>query len=263
MGKPKRVIVWEGDTSNLLNRNEKKNIVYANPKLDMSACIECCEDSVNPSSPYGINFPRSSTKIVFIPRVSKITSLNGGVWVTEVAHTRFNGGDPKYPNFGIWGELSDILTPGIYLMYNESVDTDDILKVTPCNEPITDFSLVLSSGIIVKKLSYELIFNSLTNTRMAWNEDNSGCITNFGSCLQIPIVFRKHKTVSNSLQNAKFSIEVIRDILENNEDALVVFCYPSKFDGSINNGIRTNFTHKTYEQLGIQDLYEKYLEQSK
>lgn len=24
MGKPKRVIVWEGDTSNLPNRNEKK-----------------------------------------------------------------------------------------------------------------------------------------------------------------------------------------------------------------------------------------------
>lgn len=132
MGKPKRVIVWEGDTSNLPNRNEKKNIVYANPKLDMSACIECYEDPVNPSSPYRINFPRNSIK-----------------------------------------------------------------------------------------------------------------------------------TVSNSLQNAKFSIEVIRDVLENNEDALVVFCYPSKYDGSINNDINTNFTHKTYEQLGIQDLYEEYLEQSK
>lgn len=263
MGKPKRVIVWEGDTSNLPNRNEKKNIVYANPKLDMSACIECYEDPVNPSSPYRINFPRNSIKIVFIPRVSKITSLNDGVWVNEIIHTRFNGGSPKYPGFAGWGEVSGILTPGIYLMYNDSVDTDNILKVTPCNEPITDFSLVLSSGIFVKKLSYELIFNSLTNTRMAWNEDNSGCITNFGSCLQIPIVFRKHKTVSNSLQNAKFSIEVIRDVLENNEDALVVFCYPSKYDGSINNGIGTNFTHKTYEQLGIQDLYEEYLEQSK
>lgn len=113
---------------------KKKNIVYANPKLDMSACIECYEDPVNPSSPYRINFP---------------------------------------------------------------------------------------------------------------------------------IVFRKHKTVSNSLQNAKFPIEVIRDVLENNEDALVVFCYPSKYDGSINNDIGTNFTHKTYEQLGIQDLYEEYLEQSK
>lgn len=263
MGKPKRVIVWEGDTSNLLNRNEKKNIVYANPKLDISACIECFEDSVNPSSPYGINFPRSSIKIVFIPRVSKITSLNGDVWVTEIANTRFNERNMKYPNYGIWGESSGILTPGIYLMHNDSADTDDILKVTPCNEPITDFSLVLSSGIFVKKLSYKLIFNSLTNTRMAWNEDNSGCITNFGACLQIPIVFRKHKTVSNSLQNAKFSIEVIRDILENNEDALVVFCYPTKYDSIINNGINTNFTHKTYEQLGIQDLYEKYLEQSK
>lgn len=263
MGKPKRVIVWEGDTSNLLNRNEKKNIVYANPKLDMSACIECYEDPVNPSSPYGINFPGNSIKIVFIPRVSKITFLNSGVWVYEIAHTRFNGGNPKYPGFAGWVEVSGIITPGIYLMRNSKVGTDDILKVTPCNEPITDFSLVLSSSILVKKLSYELIFGSLTNTRMAWNEDNSGCITNFGSCLQIPIVFRKHRTISNSLQNDKFSIEVIRDILENNEDALVVFCYPSKYDVSINNGINTNFTHKTYEQLGIQDLYEEYLEQSK
>lgn len=263
MGKPKRVIVWEGDTSNLLNRNEKKNIVYANPKLDISACIECYEDPVNPSSPYEINFPGNGIKIVFIPRVSKITFLNSGVWVYEIAHTRFNGGDPKYPGFLGWGELSGIFTPGIYLMQNGKVDTDGILKVTPCNEPITDFSLVSSSSILVKKLSYELIFRSLTDTRMAWNKDNSGCIISFGACLQIPIVLRKHRTVSNSLQNDKFSIEVIRDILENNEDALVVFCYPSKYDGSINNGLNTNFTHKTYEQLGIQDLYEKYLEQSK
>lgn len=47
MGKPKRVIVWEGDTSNLPNRNEKKNIVYPSPKL--GSMIECFEDTVNPN----------------------------------------------------------------------------------------------------------------------------------------------------------------------------------------------------------------------
>ena len=54
MGKPKRVIVWEGDTSNLPNRNEKKNIVYPSPKL--GSMIECFEDTVNPSLPYRITF---------------------------------------------------------------------------------------------------------------------------------------------------------------------------------------------------------------
>ena len=106
-----------------------------------------------------------------------------------------------------------------------------------------------------------MIFETLTYSRMQWNADNSGCVTHFGSCMQIPIIF--YRIPDGRISWTKCSVENIRNFIESKKEALVVFCYPSQYDADIITDFNTKFVQKTYEQLGIQDLYEEYLEQSK
>lgn len=259
MGKPKRVIVWEGDTSNLPNRNEKKNIVYPSPKL--GSMIECFEDTVNPSLPYRITFNPREIKFIQVTRTSTLKQLKGSnIYFSALINTRFNSNIAKYPNWGIWAANSGtIVTPGIWLCYtNSNVKVE--IEVIPCVESI-ELDQVETPAISIRKLSSKLIFETLTYSRMQWNADNSGCVTHFGSCMQIPIIF--YRNPDGRISWTKCSVENIRNFIESKKEALVVFCYPSQYDGDIITGFNTKFVQKTYEQLGIQDLYEEYLEQSK
>lgn len=80
-------------------------------------------------------------------------------------------------------------------------------------------------------------------------------------CMQIPIIF--YRTPDGRISWTKCSVENIRNFIESKKEALVVFCCPSQYDVDIITDFNTKFVQKTYEQLGIQDLYEEYLEQSK
>lgn len=259
MGKPKRVIVWEGDTSNLPNRNEKKNIVCPSPKL--GSMIECFEDTVNPSLPYRITFNPQEIKFIQVTRTSTLKQLKGSsINFSALIHTRFNSNTANYPNWGVWAANSgDIVTPGIWLCYTRSNVKVEI-EVIPCIESI-ELDQVETPTISIRKLSSKLIFKTLTYSRMQWNADNSGCVTHFGSCMQIPIIF--YRIPDGRIGWTKCSVENIRNFIESKKEALVVFCYPSQYDADIITGFNTKFIQKTYEQLGIQDLYEEYLEQSK
>ena len=259
MGKPKRVIVWEGDTSNLPNRNEKKNIVYPSPKL--GSMIECFEDTVNPSLPYRITFNPKEIKFIQVTRASNLKQLkDSNINFSALIHTRFNSNTAKYPNWGVWAANSGtIVTPGIWLCYTNS-DVKVEVEVIPCIESI-ELDQAETPAISIRKLSSKLIFETLTYSRMQWNADNSGCVTHFGSCMQIPIIF--YRIPDGGISWTKCSVENIRNFIESKKEALVVFCCPSPYDADITTGFNTKFVQKTYEQLGIQDLYEEYLEQSK
>lgn len=259
MGKPKRVIVWEGDTSNLPNRNEKKNIVYPSPKL--GPMIECFEDTVNPSLPYRITFNPQEIKFIQVTRTSTLKQLKGSnINFGMLIHTRFNSNVAKYPNWGIWAtDNGDIVAPGIWLCYATSNVKVEI-EVTPCVESI-ELDQVAIPAISIRKLSSKLIFERLNYSRMQWNADNSGCVTRFGGCMQIPIIF--YRIPDGRISWTKCSVENIRNFIESKKEALVIFCYPSPYDADIITDYNTKFVQKTYEQLGIQDLYEEYLEQSK
>lgn len=259
MGKPKRVIVWEGDTSNLPNRNEKRNIVYPDPKL--GSMIECFEDTVNPSLPYRITFNPREIKFIQVTRTSTLKQLKGSnINFSELIHTRFSSNTANYPNWGVWvAENSDIIAPGIWLCYtNSNVKVE--IEVIPCVESM-ELDQVEIPAIYIRKLNSKLIFEILTYSRMQWNADNSGCVTHFGGCMQIPIIF--YRIPDGRISWTKYSIENIRNFIENKKEALVIFCYPSQYDADIITNFSTKFVQKTYEQLGIQDLYEEYLEQSK
>lgn len=259
MGKPKRVIVWEGDTSNLPNRNEKKNIVYPGPKL--GSMIECFEDTVNPSLPYRITFNPQEIKFIQVTRTSTLKQLKGSsIYFSALILTRFNSDVAKYPSWAVWAtDGGNIATPGIWLCFTHSNVKVEI-EVIPCVESI-ELDQVEVPAIYIKKLSSKLIFETLTYRRMQWNADNSGCVTQFGTCMQIPIIF--YRTPDGRISWTKYSVENIRNFIESKKEALVVFCYPSQYDADIITGFNTKFARKTYEQLGIQDLYEEYLEQSK
>lgn len=259
MGKPKRVIVWEGDTSNLPNRNEKKNIVYPSPKL--GSMIECFEDTVNPSLPYRITFNPQEIKFIQVTRTSTLKQLKGSnIYFNALIHTRFNSNAANYPNWGTWATNNGgIVTPGIWLCHTKSNVKVEI-EVIPCVESI-ELDQVEIPAISIRKLSSKLIFETLTYSRMQWNADNSGCVTHFGSCMQIPIIF--YRIPDGRISWTKCSVENIRNFIESKKEALVVFCYPSQYDVDIITDFNTKFVQKTYEQLGIQDLYEEYLEQSK
>ena len=259
MGKPKRVIVWEGDTSNLPNRNEKKNIVYPGPKL--GSMIECFEDTVNPSLPYRITFNPREIKFVQVTRTSTLKQLKGSsIYFNALIHTRFNSNIAHYPDWGTWAADNGIIvTPGIWLCHtNSNVKVE--IEVIPCVESI-ELDQVETPAIYIRKLSSKLIFETLTYSRMQWNADNSGCVTHFGGCMQIPMIF--YRIPDGRISCTKCSVENIRNFIESKKEALVVFCYPSQYDADIITGFNTKFVQKTYEQLGIQDLYEEYLEQSK
>lgn len=256
MGKPKRVIVWEGDTSNLPNRNEKKNIVYPSPKL--GSMIECFEDTVNPSLPYRITFNPKEIKFIQVTRASTLKQLKGSnIYFNALIHTRFSSNTTNYPDWGVWAtDSGNIVTPGIWLCHtNSNVKVE--IEVIPCVESI-ELDQVEVPAIYIKKLSSKLIFETLTYGRMRWNADNSGCVTQFGGCMQIPIIF--YRIPDGRISWTKYSVENIRNFIESKKEALVVFCCPSPYDADIITNFKTKFVQKTYEQLGIQDLYEEYLE---
>lgn len=76
-----------------------------------------------------------------------------------------------------------------------------------------------------------------------------------------PLIF--YRIPDGRISWTKCSVENIRNFIESKKEALVVFCCPSQYDADIITDFNTKFVQKTYEQLGIQDLYEEYLEQSK
>lgn len=223
--------------------------------------IECFEDTVNPSLPYRMTFNPQEIKFIQVTRTSTWKLLKGSnINFSAFIHTRFNSNAAKYPNWGVWAANSGtIVTPGIWLCYTTSNVKVEV-EVIPCVESI-ELDQVEIPAISIRKLSSKLIFETLTYSRMQWNADNSGCVTHFGSCMQIPIIF--YRIPDGRISWTKCSVENIRNFIESKKEALVVFCYPSRYDADIITNFNTKFVQKTYEQLGIQDLYEKYLEQSK
>lgn len=81
--------------------------------------------------------------------------------------------------------------------------------------------------------------------------------------IQPAVILRKSSTVPGKLIGDKFSIDNVKSILEQKDDALVLFCNIGIADTTIlSDDFSTNYVSKTYEQLGINDLYEEWQEQN-
>src|SRR5699024_12480572 len=100
-------------------------------------------------------------------------------------------------------------------------------------------------------------------TRMKWNDDNSGCVLSYNSMIQIGVILRESSNTQGKYITDKFSIDNVRDILETGEDALVLFCNVGTADRTILSAdFSTNYVSNTYEELGIDDLYEEWEKQN-
>lgn len=262
MPRIKRVILWEGNPNDLPNRKVKSNVVFSNTNNLGSRLMKCYENAQNPSLPYNVPIPPKSYRVVVIKHISKVEEVSG-MYVWESIMTAFAGESVLYPTIKGWAQLGGYAYPGVYLFYNNG-NTEVEAKIIPASNDIDLSSLpTITSGIYILPLNMDLIFGSLTNTRMKWNDDNSGCVLSYGSMVQVGVILRESSDTQGKYITDKFSINNIRDILETGEDALVLFCNAGSADTTILSAdFSTNYVRKTYEQLGIDDLYEEWQEQN-
>lgn len=263
MPRVKRVMIWEGNPNDLPNKNVKTNVVFSNTNTLNSNLIKCYENTSNPSLPYNVPIVSKSYKVIVLKQVSKVEEVSG-IYVWEsITSPYVQDGGVIYPTIKGWAQLSGYALPGVYLFYNNN-NTDAETRITPVPSN-TDLSKlpIITAGIYIQALTSDLIFGSLTNTRMKWNSDNSACVMSYGSMVQPAVILRKSSTVPGKLIGDKFSIENVRNILETGEDALVLFCNVGIEDTTILSAdFSTNYVSKTYEELGIDDLYEEWQEQN-
>ena len=95
-----------------------------------------------------------------------------------------------------------------------------------------------------------MLFSEFTNSRILWNTDNTKAF--------IPVLlFRNGK----DLKSERFNPESIRKALTSKDEVLLLFASLSYYDKELTK-LKDGTTYKlnkTWEDLGLQDLYEEYL----
>lgn len=256
----KRLILWKGDPNQLPNRLQKDNVLLQNPTNLGSDRILNFENPDNPSLPYEIPLLFYSSHLVLFTRNTLITGKN--IYILQDVGTRFDGSNPKYPALGGWGETDEfVVTPGVYIVHNNN-DKDIKVKATPLDitvDPREDTHVWLYSGISISPLTKHLIFERINYHRFRWKEDLSiGLnVRGLGSIIKIPVIFARHKK-EGYFFILPFSIENLKKVLTRNIDALVIWCDPQYKDNTFVNYMNT-FKVKTWEELGLKELYDEYM----
>lgn len=182
-------------------------------------------------------------------------------------HSRYDSNESVTPGFGIWGMYSSIVMPGMYLIYsmgnNVSVtvtpitDSNDIKKLSQgsLDEPPSE---IMTPGFKLQKFTPIMLFSEFTNSRILWNTDNTKAFISCGGGCFIPVLlFRNGK----DLKSERFNPESIRKALTSKDEVLLLFASLSYYDKELTK-LKDGTTYKlnkTWEDLGLQDLYEEYL----
>lgn len=273
MPRIKRLIQWEGDPNLLPNREKKTNIVYKDKSASYSSLIEVCENTDNPSLPYVFTLdPAGSYRIICVNKLSRIDATNvkdkTKIFIANMVHSRYDSNEYVIPNLGIWGMYgSSIVMPGMYLIYsmgnNASVtvtpitDSNDIKKLSQgsLDEPPSE---IMTPGFKLQKFTPIMLFSEFTYSRILWNTDNTKAFISCGGGCFIPVLlFRNGK----DLKSERFNPENIRKALTSKDEVLLLFASLSYYDNELiklKDGT-TYKLNKTWEDLGLQDLYEEYL----
>lgn len=271
MPRIKRLIQWVGDPNLLPNRERKTNIVYKDKSASYSSLIEVCENTDNPSLPYVFTLgPAKSCRVICINKLSYIDTTNvkdkTKIFIANMIHSRYNSNESVTPSFGMWGMYSGIVMPGIYLIYSRGnnisatvtpiIDSNDIKKLSQgsLDEPPSE---IVTPGFKLQKFTPIMLFSEFTNSRIIWNADNTKAFISCGGGCFIPIlIFRNGKV----LKFERFNPESIRKALTSKDEVLLLFASLSYYDEELTK-IRDGTTYKfnkTWEDLGLQDLYEEY-----
>nr|UWG93269.1 MAG: hypothetical protein [Bacteriophage sp.] len=273
MPRIKRLIQWVGDPNLLPNREKKTNIVYKDKSASYSSLIEVCENADNPSLPYVFTLgPAESYRVICVNKLSYIDTTNvkdkTKIFIANMIHSRYDSNESVIPNLGIWGMYgSSIVMPGMYLIYsignNVSVtvtpitDSNDIKKLSQgsLDEPPSE---IMTPGFKLQKFTPIMLFSEFTNSRILWNADNTKAFISCGGGCFIPaLLFRNGK----NLKSERFNPESIRKALTSKDEVLLLFASLSYHDKELiklKDGT-TYKLNKTWEDLGLQDLYEEYL----
>lgn len=272
MPRIKRLIQWEGDPNLLPNREKKTNIVYKDKSASYSSLIEVCENTDNPSLPYVFTLgPDKSYRAICVNKLSYIGTTNvkdkTKIFIANMIHSRYDSNVSVTPSFGSWGMYSSIVMPGIYLIHsmgnNVSVtvtpitDSNDIKKLSQGSlgeEP----SEIMTPGFKLQKFTPIMLFSEFTNSRILWNTDNTKAFISGGGGCSIPVLLFGN---GKDLKSERFNPESIRKALTSKDEVLLLFASLSYYDRELTK-LKDGTTYKlnkTWEDLGLQDLYEEYL----
>lgn len=273
MPRIKRLIQWEGDPNLLPNREKKTNIVYKDKSASYSSLIEVCENTDNPSLPYVFTLgPARTYRVICVNSLSRIDTTNvkdkTKIFIANMIHSRYDSNVCITPSLGMWGMYgSSIVMPGMYLTYptgnNVSVtvtpitDSNDIKKLSQgsLDEPPSE---IMTPGFKLQKFTPIMLFSEFTSSRILWNTDNTKAFISCGGGCFIPVLlFRNGK----DLKSERFNPESIRKALTSKDEVLLLFASLSYYDEELTK-LKDGTTYKlnkTWEDLGLQDLYEEYL----
>lgn len=247
--------------------------MYKDKSASYSSLIEVCENMDNPSLPYVFTSgPAKSYRVICVNKLSHIGTTNvkdkTKIFIVSMIHSRYDSSEHVIPNFGIWGAYSSIVMPGMYLIYsmgnNISVtvtpitdSNDDIRKLSQgsLDEPPLE---IMTPGFKLQKFTPMVLFSEFTNSRILWNTDNTKAFISCGvGCLIPALLFRNGK----DLKPERFNPESIRKALTSKDEVLLLFASLSYYDKELTK-LKDGTTYKlnkTWEDLGLQDLYEEYL----
>lgn len=265
MPRIKRLIQWEGDPNLLPNREKKTNIVYKDKTASYSSLIKVCENADNPSLPYVFTIgPAKSYRVVYINRLSQISATNG--FLVSMISTRYDSNTAISPNFGMWGTSSTFVLPGMYLIYAASnnvsvtvtpVTDDNVIKKLSQGPVDMSSSEITVQGFKLQKFVPMVLFTEISNTRLLWNTDNTKSFISCGGGCYIPILLFKN---GENLKAERFNPENIRKALTSKDETLLLWASLSYYDNELK-VLKDGTTYKlskTWEDLGLQDLYEEY-----
>lgn len=222
-----------------------------------------CENYDNPSLPYILNLD-NEIKIICINKLSYIRATAekdiNRVFIFSVIHSRYNSNTAICPSYSGWGSSQGTFMPGIYIIKGGSntpvtvtpiTDKDQISSMNP------DGYWIYTPGVWVQAFTPQLLFTDITNTRLYWNDDNTKCFLVVGSVTLIPIIYRR---IKGKLSAISFTPESIREVLSNNQDALLLAAGLSRYDNELKQLSDVNYRmDKTWEEVGLNDLYENYM----
>lgn len=191
----------------------------------------------------------------------------GRVFIATLSHSRYDSSVGVSPSMDHWGQHSGVVMPGIYFVYssvnNMSItvtpitDSNDIKRLAqdPTDEANSE---VMTSGFKLQKFTPTMLFSEFTNSRILWNTDNTKAFISCGGGCFIPVLlFRNGK----DLKSERFNPESIRKALTSKDEVLLLFASLSYYDNELKvlKDGTTYKLNKTWEDLGLQDLYEEYL----
>lgn len=271
MPRIKRLIQWEGDPNLLPNREKKTNIVYKDKSASYSSLIEVCENADNPSLPYVFTLgPAYTRRAICINRLSHIdvvnTELRSSIFIETSTYSKYTSNDTAIPITNSDGMYNGVVMPGIYLVTSSAgnipvavtpiIDSNDIKRLAQDTTSAIDTE-VRTSGIKLQKFTPTLLFSELTNSRILWNTNNTRAFVSYGGCYIPILLFGNGK----DLKSGRFNPENIRKALTSKDEVLVLFSSVNYNDNELTklNDGTTYKLDKTWEDLGLQDLYEEYL----